>query len=243
MVGLRVALVAVLLLSAWSTCGDVAATPQAAATPAGNAAVAAGASAGAIRLQHANAHARVTRDGTRLSTTGPDLVAAAFAGRPLRGRAYVEAVLFHGGEHAVGVSLWGERPELLRNDAHPGRSYGAAGASAQAVSAWAVVAYANYGLPGEAKLELADLPGTPGQRIVVQLAVDAESRAVWMKLAGARGWAGGGDPAKGLRPTLVLGGAAPIRVGGNVSSPASYVELQAPARHAGAAPAGFTPFG
>ena len=243
MVSLRVALIAALSLLACSAHGGAAVTPLANASPSGHGVSVPRQGPATIRLQHANANARLTRDGRRLGTTGPDVVATAFADQPLRGRAYVEALLFHGGEHAVGVSLWGERPGQLRDDAHPGRSYGAAGASAQAVSAWTVVAYANYGLPGEMKLEMGRLRGTAGQRIVVQLAVDADTRAVWMKLAGARGWAGGGDPVKGLKPTLVMGGTAPILVGGNVSSPASYLELLAPARHTGAAPAGFTPFG
>lgn len=210
----------------------------------------AGAAAGAARpapklakFHYTNAHARVTRNGTRLTTTAPDVVASGFAQAPLEGRRYVEAAIFHGGRHAAGVSLWGEPPQRLREDAHPGRSYGAGGASAQAVSAWAVVAYANYGLPREVKLEMGALPGRLGQRVLVQMAVDADSRAVWMKLSTARGWAGGGDPETGSRPTLVLGGTAPILVGGNVSDPASHVELLAPAAHAGTAPAGFTPFG
>lgn len=225
--------------------GDLAhaATAMAGAAPAAVAGSGRPAPAAALKLHYANANARLGRNGTRLTTTGPDVVASAFASAPVRGRTYVEAAIFHGGQHAAGVSLWGESPDRLRDDAHPGRSYGAGGASAQAVSAWTMVAYANYGLTGDTKVELGTLPGTPGQRIVVQVAIDADSRAVWMKLSTADNWAGGGNPATGARPTLVLDGTGPIRVGGNVSSPASYLELLAPAAHAGPAPAGFTPFG
>lgn len=224
-----------LLLCAWTGCAHAAGSSDGA--------IGQGTTPQALRFQHANANARLERDRTRLTTTGPDVVASAFVPTPIAGRAYIEAEIFHGGRHAAGVSLWGESPERLRDDAHPGRSYGAAGASAQVVSAWAMVAYANYGLPGDTKLEMAALSGAPGQRVVVQVAVDAGARAVWMRLAGTRGWAGGGDPATGARPTLVLDGDGPILVGGNVSDPASHLELLAPSRHWGAAPAGFMPFG
>lgn len=221
-------------LSAMVAAGVAPAAAGAPARPAG---------AGAPRFHYTNANARMTRNGTRLTTTGSDVVASAFVQAPLEGRTYIEAVIFHGGQHAAGMSLWGGPPAQLRDDAHPGRSHGAAGASAQVVSAWTVVAYANYGLPGDTKLEMGALPGATGQRIVVQMAVDAESRAVWMKLSTARRWAGGGDPATGVGPTFVLEGAGPILVGGNVSSPASHVELLPRARHVGPAPVGFAPFG
>ncbi len=201
------------------------------------------AAAGLRGFHYTNANARLDRNRTRLSTTAADVVASGFAQTPLRGRVYVEAAIHHGGQHAAGVSLWGEAPGRLRDDAHPGRSYGSGGASAQAVSAWTVMAYANYGLPGDTKVEMGALPGTPDQRIVIQVAVDADTRAVWMKLLGTGRWAGGGDPATGVRPTFVLGGTGPILVGGNVSNPASHVELLAPAHYTGAVPAGFVPFG
>lgn len=186
-----------------------------------------------------NANAVLTRNRTRLTTTGPDVVATAFAQPAITGRAYVEAVVVHGGAHAAGISLWGGPLETLSDDAHPGRSYGGAGASVQAVSAWSVLAYANYGLPGDTKLEMASLSGASGQRLVVQLAVDAGTRAAWVRLSGDARWAGGGNPATGSRPSFVLAGTGPIHLGGNVSSPASHVELLMPGRHIGKAPAGY----
>ena len=197
----------------------------------------------ARRFHHVNANASLSRDGTRLTTSGDDRVATGLAQAPLRGRAYMEAEIFHGGQYAAGISLWGEPVDALDDAVHPGRSYGRGGASVQAVSAWAVVAYANYGLPGDAVIEMASLSGAPGQRIVVQVAVDAATRSVWVKLATDRGWVGGGDPSAGARPSFVLGGAGPILPGGNVSGPGNHVELRAPAQYLGPVPAGYEPLG
>ena len=223
----------------------VATTRFVAATPHQSAAAArAGTnSGGRLAFHYTNANATLTRNGTRLSSTGADVVATGFARKPVTGRAYVEAVVFHAGRHAAGVSLWGDPVDKLGDGAHPGRAHGAAGASTQAVSAWSVVAYANYGLPRDTKVEVGPLSGAPGQRIVVQMAVDATTRAAWVKLATAPGWTGGGDPAAGTRPTFILEGTGPILVGGNASNPANYVEILAADRQVGPVPAGFTPYG
>ncbi|WP_202842140.1 hypothetical protein [Luteimonas saliphila] len=194
-------------------------------------------------FHYTNSNARVTSRGTRLTTTGPDIVAAGFVETPITGRAYIEAVVFHGGQYAAGVSLWGGSPDSLSDAAHPGRAYGGPGASVQAVSAWSVVAYANYGLPLDTKVDVGSLTGAPGQRIVIQLAVDAATRAVWVKLSTARGWVGGGNPATGARPSLFLAGTSPILVGGNASHPGNFVELVAPTHHRGSPPPGYEPFG
>ena len=231
--------------------GDVpgptaAATRFTTATPHWSAAAATAATGipgGRLAFHHTNANATLTRSGTRLGSNGADVVATGFLRKPLSGRTYVEAVVFHGGRHAAGVSLWGDAVGKLGDAAHPGRSYCAAGASTQAVSAWTVVAYANYGLPRDTKVEVGPLSGAPGQRIVVQMAVDATTRAAWVKLSTAAGWAGGGNPASGTRPTFILEGTDPILVGGNASDPANFVEILAADQHVGPIPAGFTPYG
>ena len=239
MIDLRQAFAAAaILLCGAVTCGGAGASPAIESAPPADTV-----GSGRLAFQHVNADAVLTRRGTRLSTTAPDVVATGFARAPLKGRAYVEAVVFHGGRHAAGVSLWGDPQQPVRDTAHPGRSYGRAGASVQAVSAWMLMAYANYGLPSDTKMEVTPLSGAPGQRLVVQLAVDAGTRAVWVKLSTAGGWAGGGDPAAGTRPSFVLDGASPILVGGNVSNPANYVEILAADQHVGVAPSGFSPYG
>lgn len=194
-------------------------------------------------FHYTNSNAKVTRRGTRLTTTGPDIVATGLVETPITGRAYIEAVVFHGGQHAAGISLWGGPPDSLSDAAHPGRAYGRPGASVQAVSAWSVVAYANYGLPLDTKAAVGSLTGEPRQRVVIQLAVDAATRAVWVKLSTAGGWVGGGNPATGAGPTLVLAGTSPILVGGNASHPGNFVEFVAPENHVGAPPAGYEPLG
>ncbi|TYT23756.1 hypothetical protein FZO89_16160 [Luteimonas viscosa] len=194
-------------------------------------------------FHYTNPNARLTEGGMRLTSTGPDMVAAGFIETPITGQAYVEAVVFHGGRHAAGISLWGDPPDRLVDDAHPGRAYGRPGASVQAVSAWSVVAYANYGLPLETKAAVGSLTGEPRQRVVIQLAVDAAKRAVWVKLPTGGGWVGGGNPATGESPTLILAGTSPIRVGGNASDPGNFVEFLAPAHHVGSPPSGYGPLG
>src|SRR5690606_2273100 len=147
---------------------------------------------GRLAFHPTNAKATLTRSGTGLGCSGADAVPTGFLPQPLARRSCAEAGVFPGGRHAAGAARWGAAVATLGPPAHRGRSCGAAGASTQAVSAWTVVAYANYGLPRDTKMEVGSLSGASGQRIVVQMAVDATTRAAWVKLSTAAGWAGGG---------------------------------------------------
>lgn len=172
-------------------------------------------------------------------------VASCFTSTPLTGKHYIEmqAIRVSG---LAGVALYNEERETLPTNAPPGQWYEAAGFHS-ALAGWSTGTYANAALPGE--FSSSTTHGSSGSAQRHAICVDATDPAevkIWVRTPtlpppGTATWIGGGDPAAGTDPTLIMEGEGPAMIGATLSAAGNSVEWIEPGDQQWTAPSGFVP--
>lgn len=129
----------------------------------------------------------------------------------------------------------------LTTDHDFGQWYGEPGLTAL-VEAYKMSAYANYGIAGEEfNSTVTNFAAAQTAPMWIHFAVDPATREVWIRVRstgeGTAAWGGGGNPATGTTPTLVLSGSDPIF--GAATSIGGLSTLLLPGDFQGTAPVGF----
>lgn len=172
-------------------------------------------------------------------------VASCFTSTPLTGKHYIEMVAVRVGGLS-GVALYNEERATLPTNAPPGQWYGAAGFHSS-LAGWSTGTYANNNLPGEFSNNTSH--GSSGSTQRHAICVDATNPAevkIWVRTPtlpspGTATWLGGGDPATGTDPTLIMAGEGPALIGVTLSAAGNSVEWIEPGDQQWTAPSGFDP--
>lgn len=187
----------------------------------------------------ANAYVLLSDGNTRATYTGtPGNVGNCISNAAILEPTYFEVRLYHAGADGfVGAQLWGEADTTLIDYAVLGQWYGKAGIYTGIQDQYSVSYLAFYGLPEEENGNIALWDGPVPTTVDVYIAVSG--RNVWLSSSADPVWYGGGDPALGTTPTLVVPGSEPIKFGAAVDDAANNALLLNPSEYTGTAPVGF----
>jgi len=143
---------------------------------------------------------------------------------------------------SAGAQLYGGTATSAPTDVPLGQWNNEPGLTVIMAPTWALILVACYGLPEQ-------ISGTVVESIEyaesvtrdVAMAYDPATRAVWVGSTTVGSYVGGGNPALGTSPTIIMPGTSPMRFGGASNATAANSLILDPADYTGGAmiPAGF----
>lgn len=197
------------------------------------------ASAGLAKFANPNAYATLSMDDMRMTYTGAGgNVANVISSAAILEPTYFEMSLVHSGAGYVGACLWAETDTSLIDYAVLGQWYDKWSVYHGIDGRYASSVYAFWGKTEQVNTntyvgDYGDFPVTRKFKFAVS------GRNVWIGDAADPGWFGGGNPALGTSPSLVVGGAVPIKIGASLNNAANSATILTPDNYSGTPPAGF----
>lgn len=194
---------------------------------------------GLATFANPNAYAALSSGDMVMSYTGAGgNVANVISSAAILEPTYFEMALVHSGTGYVGACLWAETDTSLIDYAVLGQWYDKWGVYHGIGERYSSSVYAFWGKTEQVNTNtyVGDYGGYP---ITRKFKFAVSGRNVWIGDAADSGWFGGGNPALGTSPSLVIGGVVPIKIGASLNNAANSATILTPANYSGTPPAGF----
>lgn len=197
-------------------------------------------SSGLATFANPNAYAALSSGDMVMSYTGAGgNVANVISSAAILEPTYFELHAHHSGAGYVGAQLYAESSNTLIDYGVLGQWYDRYGVYFGVNDRYSTALYAFYGKPTEeisTTVTASDF-GDPPLDIGLHFAVSG--RNVWIRSTVDLTWFGGGNPALGTTPSLVVGGTEPIRFGAASNNASNHATILTPDQFTGTPPAGF----